>query len=74
MHNGKTWVDFKDLKDDVEKQEFVVASTSDNDVLEINSKQSEVFTGPLKKLNLLDQVKREMVEQYLVLPGPKVFH
>ena len=54
MQNVKTWVDFKDLKDDVEKQELVVASTSENDVLEINSKQSEVFTGSLKTLNLLD--------------------
>lgn len=44
----KTWVDFQDLKDDVEKQEFTAFATANDDQVEINSKQSEVFVGSLK--------------------------
>ena len=75
VQKGKTWANFDDAKDDVEKQEFTVIDDDyQNDLREINSKQSDVFLGSFKTLNLFDQLKREMVEKYLILPKPEVFH
>lgn len=64
------------MKDDVEKQEFAACRSCSmpEESLDLNTKQSEVFVGTLKNLNLLDQMKRDMVKKYLSLPKPEVFH
>ena len=63
-------MNFQSVKDDVEKQEYPIASDEPTDVMEFSTQQNEVFTGPLKCLNLLDQFDRKLVDKSLKLHRP----
>ena len=50
----KTWVEFQDVNENVEKLEFPVPSNLQQHDLDIDARQSDVFIGDLKNWNLLD--------------------
>ena len=51
--NCKTWVDFINENEDIEKFEYPVPNTG-NTGISTDSRQSDVFIGDLKNWNLLD--------------------
>ena len=54
QQRDKTWVEFEDLNENVEKLEFPVPSNLQQHDTNIDARQSDVFIGALKNWNLLD--------------------